>query len=55
MSKRHPDAEQVALRRYDQIMAAHEQPPARAVTIAATYAGIPRAELQTLIAKRGRG
>ena len=54
MNKRLPDAEAVALRRYDQIMASHEQPPARAVTIAANYAGMPREELQTLIGKRER-
>lgn len=52
--KRHPNAEAVALRRYDQIMAAHELPPARAVTIAAEYAGLSRDELQTLIARRER-
>lgn len=52
---RHPQAAQVALRRYDEIMSAAEQPPARAVTTAAAYAGIERHELQTLLAKRGRG
>lgn len=61
--KRLPNAEAVALRRYDQIMLAQEQaaigyPHTRVVKAAlqdaANYVGIPLEELQTLIGKRER-